>query len=620
MYKSRDITAGKFSAGGFFIPFLSVLTTAAFILRLIAAWEMSSAGNGFNNVFTPFDTSDLATYMKLGRECAAGNFPETFYYQPYYYAVFLPLCNMIFGKFAVWGVIFVQALLSGATVFLGGLCGRKIFSPAAGLWTAFWICCSSSLILYVPFHQNETLQSFHLILLFFLTLKALEKESLWFWILVGTVAGIAVLTRGNIYLLLPVIIFAMVKNALNRKIPAKKSLIKIALFIAAVLIVQLPFALKNSIAEKRLCGASTASDAVLALGNSPEAPAGGRDPGLPAGAMYYPEAYRRMMNNTKGYFGRSVPEQMWQWFTEDPAAFLELQLRKALLFWDGREIPNNVSLDYDGIRHSKVLRWLFIGRNQVFLTMALAGMFWFIPVIRKSRKKLYLLYGFVLSFYVAVIVFYILSRFKAPVLPLLAIFCGGVSAEWCFWVKRAFRKKVLHILLTLLLGYLFVNGMYDIYRDMEPGINRVLYPEGMVLDMNGPDIHHFDYGPMPFGAWKSIELRPGMVLEKQFYNLGDQPADICLMLSSFGASGIKMLVNNRSVSFDFPELLPGKSDRKMVRFPAFIYQGRVQIVIEEVYGEKIYALCDFQRNWFRSSLNGEVLSGEWVMRACVPRW
>ena len=619
MFKSDRITAGKYSAGGFFIPFLTILSVAAFILRLIAAWEMAGAGGGYNNVFTPFDTSDLATYMKLGRECAAGNFPEKFYYQPYYYAVFLPLCNILFGKIAVWGVIWVQAFLSGMTVFLGGLCGRKIFSPAAGLWTAFWIGCSSSLILYVPFHQNETLQSFHVILLFFLTLKALEKDTVWWWGSVGLIAGIAILTRGNIYLLLPVIIFSIVKNSYNKKLPLKNLLLKITVFAAMVFFVQLPFIWRNTLAEKHLCGASTASNAVLALGNSPEAPAGGRDPGLPAGAMYYPESYRRMMDNTRGSFGRSVPEQMWQWFNENPPAFIELQLRKALLFWDGREIPNNVSLDFDGIRHSRVLRWLVIGRNQVLLTVALAGMFWFIPVIGKSRKKLYLLYGFVLSFYVAVIIFYILSRFKAPALPLLAVFAGGVSAEWYFYLKRAFRKKFLHLLFTLLLGCLFVNGIYDIYRDMEPGINRMLYPDGMVLDMNGADIHVFDHGPMPFGGWKEFELRPGTVLEKRFAGLGDGQVDFCMMLYHSGASGIKMLVNNRSVRFDFPEVLPGKSNRKMVRSPGFIYQGKVQIVIEEVYGDKIYASCDFQRNWSRSSLNGEILNGEWVIRTCIPR-
>jgi hypothetical protein len=115
----------------------------------------------------------------------------------------------------------------------------------------------------------------------------------------------------------------------------------------------------------------------LALGNSPEAPAGGREPDSTAGMMTYPESYHRMMANTSGINARSVGRQMWEWFCQDRAAFLELQFRKALLFWDGREIPNNVSLIYDGIGASAVLRYLPIGRNGLIFAIGAAGFIFF---------------------------------------------------------------------------------------------------------------------------------------------------------------------------------------------------------------------------------------------------
>ena len=156
-------SAGKeLTSGGFFIRTLLIISAVAFVLRLIASWEMLVVADGVNNVLAPLPTSDLATYMKLGRECAQGNFPQPFYYQPWYYAVFLPLCNWIGGS-SVYMVILVQAVLSTATVFLTGWCGKKIFSEKAGLIAAGICAVSSSLILYVPFHQNETLQTFHLI-------------------------------------------------------------------------------------------------------------------------------------------------------------------------------------------------------------------------------------------------------------------------------------------------------------------------------------------------------------------------------------------------------------------------------------------------------------------------
>ena len=94
----KETCAGKTrSPGVFFIRALWWISAAALILRLAAALEMALSLDGCNNVLHPLSTSDLATYMTLGRQCAQGMFPETFYYQPWYYAVFLALCNIIGG-------------------------------------------------------------------------------------------------------------------------------------------------------------------------------------------------------------------------------------------------------------------------------------------------------------------------------------------------------------------------------------------------------------------------------------------------------------------------------------------------------------------------------------------
>ena len=220
--KNTSKAAGEnIESGGFFIKSLWIITFIALALRLISSWEMATAADGVNNVLAPLSTSDLATYMELGRQCARGNFPETFYYQPYYYAVFLVLCNWIGGGVPVVWII-IQALLSSVTVLLTGWCGKKIFSERAGLIAAGLTAVSSSLILYVPFCQNETLQTFHLILLFSVTLWTVEKRTWYSWVIVGSIAGISILTRGNVWLVIPVITAVMIvvyrKELLNWKI------------------------------------------------------------------------------------------------------------------------------------------------------------------------------------------------------------------------------------------------------------------------------------------------------------------------------------------------------------------------------------------------------------------
>ncbi len=620
-----DKTAGEsVESGGFFIKFLWIITFIALVLRLISSWEMASAADGVNNVLAPLSTSDLATYMKLGRECARGDFPETFYYQPYYYAVFLVLCNWIGGGVpVVW--ITIQALLSAATVFLIGWCGKKVFSEKAGLIAAGLTAVSSSLILYVPFCQNETLQTFHLILLFSATLVAMEKRNWISWLVVGLIAGISILTRGNVWLIVPVIIAGMIIIYRKKLLNWKVTFFHLFLFFTALLIIQLPFVLHNTFALGHFSGPSTAANPVLALGNTPEAPAGGRAPGSTAGAMAYPESYRRMMDNTSGEYARSVPVQMWQWFCDDPTAFLELQFRKALLFWDGREIPNNVSLEYDGIGASCILRYLPVGRNHFIFALGISGILFFLGEVFKKRDiQLLMLYGFTLAFYIAVVVFYILSRFKAPVIPFLTLFAGGVLIAWWNIFRNSPKDKRFinscRIAIFALLGCFFSAAAYDGYRDLEPAINRWIYPDGIVLDMQGENIHCFDYGPYPFGGWRYMQLQPEMVMVKKF-----SPENVSgfiqlgIMLASVEAVDVEFTVNGIPCKFSFPEIPPNKSDRRMIAVKIPVVDGMVELRVKSVSGGAVYALYDCQRQYGRSALNGEFLNGEWIMRAVVPR-
>ena len=625
MKNSNIEAAGKIqSPGGFFIKKLIIISAIALVLRLIAAWEIVSMAGGANNALQPLPTSDLATYMELGKACAGGEFPETFYYQPWYYAVFLPLCYLVSGT-SLYMVIFVQALLSGATVFLTGWCGKKIFSDRAGLIAAGICAISSSLILYVPFHQNETLQTFHLIALFSLTLLALEKRKIWLWGITGLVAGIAILTRGNVWLIIPVILAGLLISGRKQQLSWKNLAAHAGVFVAAMLAVQLPFIIHNTSATGELTGPSTAANAVLALGNTPEAPAGGREPGAPAGSMTYPEAFNRMMANTQGDSARSVPRQMWDWFCENPLAFCELQFRKALLFWDGREIPNNVSLEFDGIASSWILKVLVFGRNWLIFALGASGFLFFIKeLFQKKDYRLWMLYGFFTIFYASVVVFYILSRFKAPAIPFLTIFAGGAIMRWInIYRETPSEKRIIvsgKIAIIILIGFWFSLAAYNTYRQCEAAINRAIYPDGIILDMQGKTIHHFDYGPYPFGGWSLAELHPGTVIVKQFAKTGSRPYAIFgLMLDSAEAADIVLRVNGVPHQFSLSAVSPGKNTRRMVPLRAPLVNGRVSIEIISISGGKVYAIYDIQRQYDRSALDGAVLDGEWVIRAVLSK-
>ena len=574
--------------------FLGLLAVLGAVLRLVVAFEFAAIDGGANNMLSPSKVTDMATYIDLARRIASGTYSGEFYYQPFYYAVFLPLIYLLGG--GVWTVVVVQCLLGGATVWFAGLSAERLFSRFGALAAAFLVAVSTPLLLYAPFHLNETLQTFNLTLLFYLFLLAAERRSWYWWGGCGAVAGVAVLTRGNALLLLFAPAVWAVKKLICDRERRRSMTVGIAAFVAALLLVELPFIWHNTRVTGKLCGPSTASGAVLALGNTPEAPPGGREPGLPAGPMEYPESWHRMMKLQKQ--GISVPRQMWNWFREEPAAFLELQFRKILLFWDHREIPNNVSFYGEGA-HSLLLSFLPIGRSAVLLTLTLAGALLMLPRLRKKGFGLWLLYGFVTIYWLSIALFYDLSRFRAPILPLAAVL-AAVALEYVR--EKPSREHILRFAAAVLAGLWLCVFSYDTYRNhFESRVMRLVRPDGTkIVDVHGKT-WIFDHGPRTFGGWSGIAVKPGMKLEKRFVG------------GNRGEARLKVFVDSPGVFLTDcggTALKPGENDVLLGFLPTDCW---FQVTVFEAPPGTMLAV-DLQRDYDRTRINGEKAPGELVVR------
>ncbi len=595
--------------GGGFLSTLLLIAAAAFLLRIGVSAELAAIDGGRNSVFAPSQLTDLATYMRLGREMAEFRYSGEFYYQPFYYAVFLPAAYLVSGG-SVWFVIVLQSLLGAGTTLLCGLIAGRLFGRWGGYAAAALTAVSTPLLLYTPFHQNETLQAFNVALLFFLALESCRRNSLRWWIGTGAMAGVAILTRGNAWFFVPGVLAALLLANRRRRIPVKRTLLSAGAFLALTLLAQLPFAWHNTRVTGKPTGPSTAADAVLGLGNSIEAPAGGRNPELPAGPMEYPAAYAVMMERSRD--GVSVARQMWEWMTEAPGAFFELQFRKLLLFWDFREIPNNVSLAGEG-RRSLILQLLLPGRSLFLLALGIAGLL--VQAGRAWRRRpvgVLLLYYFIAAYWAATALFYILSRFRAPVLPLIAAAAGG----WAGWMIRRWKRRPEERRLTLLLGGgallagLWLTGYgYEFYRNnCEAAAMRLVRPQGNRLIFPDGAAETFDYGPMTFGGWEVRDLAAGSRLSKRFPGAAGS-GEVQLSLLSETPARIVMRVNGvpTTVTAEAPGL-------NTLRFPAELTaDGRLDLVVERVSGRH-QLICDTQRNYGRSESEGEPLAGEWVIR------
>ena len=581
-----------------FVTLLFTAAAAAFLLRLFAAYELGSINGGINSVFTPSRATDLCTYMRLAEQISSGKYEGVFYYQPFYYAVFLPVIRWITGP-GVWQVIIFQSLLGAAAAFLAGLAGAKIFGRKAGICAAWMTAFSVPLILYTPYHQNETLQTFNITLIFYLALLAVYRSKLRYAFLTGLVFGIGILTRGNLWILLPALLFVLVMaDRKNWRLLCKKILI----LLLPLFLVQLPFAWHNTRILGKLTGPSTAADAVLALGNTWEAPPGGRNIGLPAGPMEYPEAYHRAM--AKASEGVSVPRQMLDMLCRQPGAFLELQFRKLLLFWTAGEIPNNVSLYGEG-EYSIILRNMYPGRSLVLLSLGIAGLLFFAKKLFCRKKGVILLYGFILLYWGAIAVFYILSRFRAPVIPLVTIPGGAFLVFYLKTFSRS-RKHFLNLSALLLLSIWICGFSFDFYREnCESAVMRLVRPAGTILPAQKNCLEvRFDHGPFSFGGWNSCELVQGSLLGKTFTAPGKS-----VKWHLFSQSGGSLICRVPGYDAQVIELKQGMNE---VSLPLSGSQALLEILSVPAGTTAVF---DAQRNYSRSTFNGSPLAGEWVVRA-----
>ena len=414
----------------YFLLILACLTLLGLLIRLLVSWQL--IGND-PFAYDPPSVTDMATYLQQSREILQGNFPEVFYYQPFYYSVFLPLCKWIF-RADIWAVAAGQSFCSAGIIWLCGICAALLRGRRCGIFAAVLACFSAMLIFYVPYALIEIQQAFWFTLLFYLTLQGYRKNLFRYWAGAGIILSFAVLSRGNAWCFLPCLAAAVFFAGKKQASPVKCQLFFLLILLFFSLIPQLPFIITNSLATGTLTGPSTAGPTVLALGNNPEAP---------AGHLVYPETYRRWFETAHV---RPVVDSIADWAMEEPAAFLELQFRKFLLYWDAGEIPNNVSWEQNG-KKSSVLMLTGKVSGAVILFLALGACF---MLFRSGRyhKGVLLLMGFCSFYALAAAAFYILARFRVPSLGLLIMLaaflpdllwrrCKKRPVTWSSWTGPA---------------------------------------------------------------------------------------------------------------------------------------------------------------------------------------
>ncbi len=606
-----------------FIILLLGIALVALALRLGTAYDLQAANNGRNAVNTPSPYTDMATYKRLAELISQGDFQDPFYiqnshkYQPFYNSVFLPLIYLTLG-YSVWAVLIAQSIIGAATVYLVGLSTAKVWNRQAAVIAALMAAFSQILILYTPYLLVATLQAFWLTLIFYSTVSAYNSGKKLHWISCALIVSCAILSRGNVWFMVPGIIALAVYSLVLKKYKSEtlwnkawKSCAVALLFLIVIILPQVPFSYRNSVLLGRLCGPSSDAPIVLSLGNTPESPPGGRE-GDWAGPMEYPPTYGVWVAKDSPV---SVPNRIWKWFYREPLAYIELNFRKLLLFWNYREIPNNVSLN-SALKQSRFLSYGFLG-TVFILIPALAGIC--ILIWRSFKKhdfKMLLLLYLILSYCLSTIAFYILARFRMPLIPLLAVLAGIFINRVYRVCKNDRRNLYIPYIIAFCLSAYICFLAYDTYRyDYEAAVIRKVRPNGVRVAMGHNKMMYLDNGPRTFGSWTPTEFARGTELKKHF-KINKLPKGAVTELEftlAFADSGqATILVNNKYERFI--AFRSGLLTRTFaIQLPS---TGVVNISLVSSTC-KVFFIVDSQRNYGRSIVDDQAIQGEIVCRLFV---
>ncbi|MFO7650935.1 MAG: glycosyltransferase family 39 protein [bacterium] len=369
---------------------------------------------------TPFSTVsaqmvDAWYYHRWALEILGGSFwgSDVFFLRPLY-PYFLAGVYAVFGRH-VLPVQLVQAALAGVSCWLLYDIARRLFGPRPAAFAAFGYAICGVLVFYTGTLMYVELTVLFTLLTVWLLLAAGRRW--WAWLLSGLAFGLSVICRPELLVLAPALAlwFAL------RRVGRRNALIAAAGAFAVVGAVPL----RNYIVARDPVVFTAHSGVNFYYGNNPSSDGAWQPaPELHPAAGFSHEMLKRTSRTVDGrQLSWSAASNYWlgrglRFIVEQPGAWLRLELRKLLLFLSDYEVPSNYYLETARAR-STALRVAFLSFGMI-LALAIPGLAW----AWRERRTVLPAYLYVAAYLLSALMFYVLSRLRAPVIPFLLVFAG----------------------------------------------------------------------------------------------------------------------------------------------------------------------------------------------------
>lgn len=417
---------------------LALLFLAAFALRLATVLQYTRGHPQAEHLVIDEDS-----YERWALEISGGDWiGHAVFFQEPLYPYSIGCVYALFGADRLL-VRVLQAALGAVACVLAASLGKRCFGAGAGLVGGALLALHRPALLLPCLFLKANLV-LPLLALFALLLVGAEVERRGRWLLLGFLAGLGALLRGNVLVLAPLFVLWPIGRALLERRGARAGFLSALACAGGVALALGPVALRNWKVGGVLALTTSGAGTNVYGGNNLENPNGVATElafvrGIP---RYEADDWRREAERRVGHpldageVSRFWLAETWRSVRAHPLEHLAILWRKLRLTLGAHEVPDNHSLAWDA-RYVPLLRWPWPGFAFTG-SLGLAGFSWFVTrrrasIERRRGLELALLFGL----YLATIVLTVTSmRARMPLVPLLVPFAGLFVVE----LVRALRE------------------------------------------------------------------------------------------------------------------------------------------------------------------------------------
>ena len=423
---------------------LAIVGASALAIRVLYLVEMRHA--------PPFTLllGDSFEYDRWARDIASGHWlgSGVFYQTPLY-------PYLLGGFFAVAGhhlfmVRLGQACLGAVSCVLLAIAGRRFLTPKIGLIAAALVAVYPTALFYDGLIQKSSLDLFLMSLLLVLVATMQRRRALRWPLAIGATIGLFALNRENAAVLWPIVVGWLLWD---RRFTFRGRSVRALALTTATVLVLLPVGLRNYAAGGEFVLTTSQVGPNFYIGNHKGANGGYDALVTGRGAVAFEQTDARTIAEQQTGRKLSASEVSAFWLrlsvadiTAQPGAWLALLGRKMLMTINAHELVDTESMPAYAM-YSRVLRaleWLTFG---VLLTLGALGVW-----ITLGRRRVRILYYMFSAMAAAIALFFVVARYRYPLVPIAALFAAaGIAAS-----ARVLKTRPLRVPTAALAGLAIV--------------------------------------------------------------------------------------------------------------------------------------------------------------------